>query len=374
MTPKERMLRAYRGEFSDRYPVAPEFWYYYPAKILGVPLVELERDIPHWKVLLRAFQKYETEGWGIAFPEFEHSDLNRRVYPLKKIGEGEYRETMELRFRGRVFTEIKRYSLTEPSWVEKKLLDGPDQLEDYLDMTLAKDNLWDTRSLCAAHAEVGDAYLLELYLGLPFFDFIANVMGFEETVFFFMSAEEELLDRYRIRYTEYQLERIRNFSAGTPFESYNIGCSYSCLSLLGPELWRRHDKPYLAAVTEELHHHGKLLHIHFHGRSMAVVEDFAEIGLDCVCPFERGPGGDVNTPTDLARVREALGNKVTFNGNVHTVNTLIFGTSEDARREVAELKEAFTGSPRLIIGTGDQVGADTREDVLLAMIEEAKKP
>jgi hypothetical protein len=225
--------------------------------------------------------------------------------------------------------------------VEKKLLDGPEQLEDYLDMALAWDNRWDTRPLCAAHAEVGGTYLLELYLGLPFFDFIASVMGFEETVFFFISAEEELLDRYRIRYTEYQLDHIRNLSAGTPFESYNIGCSYSCLSLLGPELWRRYDKPYLAAVAEELHRYGKLLHIHFHGRSMAVADDFAEIGLDCVCPFERGPGGDVNTPSDLARVRKALGGRVTFNGNVHTVNTLIFGSPGEARREVAELKEAF---------------------------------
>jgi hypothetical protein len=83
------MLRAYRGEFSDRYPVAPEFWYYYPARILGVPMVELEREIPHWKALLLTFQKYETEGWGIAFPESEHPDLSSRVYPLEQIGEGE---------------------------------------------------------------------------------------------------------------------------------------------------------------------------------------------------------------------------------------------------------------------------------------------
>jgi hypothetical protein len=368
------MLRAYRGEFSDRYPVAPEFWYYYPAKTLGVSMVELEREIPLWKALLHTFRKYETEGWGIAFPEVEHPDLHRRVYPLEKIGEAGYRETTELDFRGRVFREIKRYSLTEPSWVEKHLLDGPDQLEDYLDMVLAQDTRYDTPALCAAHAEVGEAYLLELYLGLPFFDFIAAAMGFEETVLFFMSAEEGLLDRYRARYTEYQLDRIGKFSAGTPFESYNIGCSYSCLSLLGPELWRRHDKPCLAAVTEELHRRGKLLHIHFHGRSMAAAGDFAEIGLDCVCPFERGPGGDVNTPADLVRVRAALDDRVTFNGNVHTVNTLILGSPGDARREVAELKAAFAGSARLIIGTGDQVGADTREEVLLAMIEEAKKP
>ena len=59
---------------------------------------------------------------------------------------------------------------------------------------------------------------------------------------------------------------------------------------------------------------------------------------------------------------------------MHTVETLIFGTPEKARNEVREIKQAFAGSPRLIISTGDQVGADTNEEALLAMIDEAKKP
>jgi hypothetical protein len=241
-------------------------------------------------------------------------------------------------------------------------------------MALAPDNRYDMQVLSEAHKAVGDAYLLELYLGLPFFDFIANVLGFEETVLFFMSAEDDLLDRYRRRYTEYQLALINRICTETPYESFNIGCSYSCLSLLGPDLWRRHDKPYLTELAGALHRRGKLLHIHFHGKSLAVAGDFAEIGIDCVCPFERGPGGDVNNGADMAQVRKALDNRVTFNGNVHTVETLIFGTPERAQREVAEIRDAFAGSPRLIIGTGDQVGADTCEETLKAMIEAAKKP
>ena len=40
------------------------------------------------------------------------------------------------------------------------------------------------------------------------------------------------------------------------------------------------------------------------------------------------------------------------------------------RREVREIKEAFQGSPRLIIGTGDQVGKETPEENIFAMVEE----
>ena len=44
MTSKQRMLAAYRGESTDRLPIAPEFWCYIPAKLLGIGMHQLERD------------------------------------------------------------------------------------------------------------------------------------------------------------------------------------------------------------------------------------------------------------------------------------------------------------------------------------------
>lgn len=75
----------------------------------------------------------------------------------------------------------------------------------------------------------------------------------------------------------------------------------------------------------------------------------------------------------LQEVRRQLQDKVTMNGNVHTVETLIRGIPKDVIREVQEIKEAFKGSQRLIIGTGDQVGRETPIENIDAMIEEAKK-
>jgi uroporphyrinogen-III decarboxylase len=55
------------------------------------------------------------------------------------------------------------------------------------------------------------------------------------------------------------------------------------------------------------------------------------------------------------------------------VETLIRGTEADVRREVGEICEAFGPTPRVIIGTGDQVGRETPEENLRAMIEEGKR-
>ena len=138
-------------------------------------------------------------------------------------------------------------------------------------------------------------------------------------------------------------------------------------------MWRRWDKPYIEAMAQEIHKNGRLLHIHFHGRSIETARDFAEIGIDSVCPFERPPGGDVSGAEGLKRLRELLGDRVTMNGNVHTVETLIRGTPEDVKREVREIADAFKGSPRVIFGTGDQVGKETPEENIFALTEEVKK-
>ena len=96
-------------------------------------------------------------------------------------------------------------------------------------------------------------------------------------------------------------------------------------------------------------------------------------GLDCVCPFERPPGGDIDGRRGLEQLRTLLDDRVTMNGNVHTVETLIRGTPADVRTQVIEILEAFEGSPRLIVGTGDQVGGQTPDENIYAMIETVRE-
>jgi imidazolonepropionase-like amidohydrolase len=175
------------------------------------------------------------------------------------------------------------------------------------------------------------------------------------------------------RYQDYMVRMARAICTATPLESLCIGCSWSCNSLIGPTLWRRWDKPIIRAVAEEVHRHGRLLHIHFHGKCLDTVADFAAIGVDCVCPFERPPGGDVAGLDGLRQVARLLEGRTTMNGNVHTVETLIRGGPDDVRREVREIREAFRDNPRVIVGTGDQVGVETPEDNLQAMIAEATR-
>ncbi|HET6486632.1 MAG TPA: uroporphyrinogen decarboxylase family protein [Spirochaetia bacterium] len=370
-TPKQRMLAAYRGQPCDRPPVAPEFWYYYPARLLGVDMIAFERDVPFWLALKRSFERWSCEGWGAAFADLRIGGMSLRRSETA-IGEGRYRETTVQAFAGHRFESTKIYDKREPSAMERYPVTDPEDLSAYLAMALSPEFELDFSAAIRGHTAVGETYLLEYWLGVPFFDWIAEATGFEGAVVWVTSAPQREVEELRERYQTRIIEVLRLAAARTPFESFAVGCSSSCNSLLGPTLWRKLDKPFLTAVTREAHRLGKLLHMHFHGRSRQALEDFVQIGADCVCPFERPPGGDIEGAAGLRAARSALAEAVTFNGNVHTVETLIRGTPEDARREVREIKGAFQGSRRFIIGTGDQVGGETPDENIAALIEEGK--
>ena len=373
MNRKERMLNAYRGKKNDRFAVAPELWSYYPAKLMKAKMVEFEREIPFWKSLQYAFNYFQCEGWGSVFPDVKRDDCKVKS-DFVRIGEGRYRETTITEYNGRTYTDSRIYSDEEPSWEEKSIVTDLSDLAEIMDLRLSTEVSVDCAEMNRAYESVGNDYLLEVCLGVPFFDFIAAQTGFENAIMYFMDEDESVLAGYLDRYIEYTKFMIGELVKKSPYESYFLGCSYSCNSLIGPNMWRKWDKKFITAVASELHKHGKLLHIHFHGKSHDNIKDFVDCGCDAVCPFERQPGGDIIGIEGLKEVRKILDDKVTFNGNVHTVETLINGKPEDVIREVREIKEAFYGSNRCIIGTGDQVGKETPEEYIRLMIEEAHKP
>jgi sugar/nucleoside kinase (ribokinase family) len=98
-TPKQRMLNAYRGLPSDYVPVAPEFWYYLPARLLGMDMIQFEREVPHWEALQQTFKHYGTEGWGATFASVPAPDVHWKS-DWVELGDGRYesRNSMETPF------------------------------------------------------------------------------------------------------------------------------------------------------------------------------------------------------------------------------------------------------------------------------------
>jgi hypothetical protein len=379
MSGKQRMLAAYRGIEQDRPPVAPEFWEYYPAKVLGVDLIEFEKEVPFHQALQTTFSHFDCEGWGAYFFTMENPDATIRVSDHKEE-EGIVTESKEIRFKGKTFSQKRRYDISNPSWlIECPIKDIEEDLLPWMDYLLHRDiTSIDKKKAEKALESVKESYLLEGWLGLPFFDFYAeNREGiFESSIYDFFNPDlQETLKKLQQEYIEFMVSLSHYLCENTSFESYCIGCSYSCTSLLGNTLWREWDKPVIKEIIRAVHSHGKLVHIHFHGKSKDIVPDLLDLEVDCVCPFEQPPGGDVVGREGLRKLLIGLENKVTFNGNVHTIDTLAFGSVEKVRNEVygiCEEGEKTNSFSRLIVGSGDQIAYETPEENLFAMVDEVK--
>lgn len=372
ISPRDRMLAAYRGEFSDVVPVAPEFWYYIPARVLGIPMYQLQLEVPHWQALQRTFKHYQTEGWGIVAPTIQAGHGTAEHTLTHRLDERRFEVVQTLEAGRRVLTSRTMLDAVEPSWlVERYIKDFDADWSLYAENTLLPAEAYDWQPVQAALDAVGDDYLLEVFVGFPFIDFAGGQRegGLEQVIVDLMDHEDYLRELQH-RHIEHVTGLIRAAFQRTTAQSVFIASSWSSMSLLSPKLWRMWEKPLLMAAIQAAHDCGGLIHHHFHGRCMAVLQELADLGLDCICPFERPPGGDV---TDLRAVRAALAERTAFNGNVHTVDTLIRGTPADVRREVLEILEAFEGSSRLIVGTGDQVGAETPEENIHAMIDTVRQ-
>ena len=381
LTPKQRMLDAYSGVIHERPPVAPEFWLYYPARFYHTDLITFEREIPFHLALKDVFSYYGCEGWGAYFFDLENPDGS--VTKLARwVDDETLEERQTIKYGGREFHQAIRYSKSNPSWlIEAPVKDVANDLLPWMDYMLGKaPETLNTVNAAKAFHEVGESYLLEAWLGVPFFDFYANNRHgtFEAAIYDFFDPElESTLIQLRERYERHLTDLIHHVALTCDFESFVIGCSYSCSSMLGTPLWQKWDKPLLKNIVKEIHAQGKLVHMHFHGKSMDVLEDLVDIGVDCVCPFEQPPGGDVNGLEGLKDVMKRLDGKITFNGNVHTVETLIRADEAKVREDVRGIIHAAmeTGTcNRLIIGSGDQIGQETPDENIIAMIEEGSKP
>lgn len=338
-------------------------------------MIEFEQDVHFPTALKTTFEKFNCEGWGITSCSAPNEDVEQTV-------EESWVDETTLEIKRCVdtpqgsLTTRRQLSRDEPSWVvERPIKDWERDLPAWECATFGADvdNL-DPENVIQDLEDVGESYLLELWLGVPFFDTVGGAIdgGLEKAVLLFMQEQKEL-ERLQERFIDHLRRKVRVLCQTTPVESFCIGCSWSCNSLIGPDMWRQWDKPVIRAVCEEVHRHDRLLHMHFHGQCRETIDDFEELKLDCVCPFERPPGGDIEGIDGLEEVEQKLAGNVTMNGNVHTVETLIRGDAEDVRREVREIMTAFAGNPRTIVGTGDQVGRETPEENLHAMIDEATR-
>ncbi len=132
-----------------------------------------------------------------------------------------------------------------------------------------------------------------------------------------LRATEELAER-RLKL----VEALAQAGAGPVF--HTGGFEDFIPPLQSPANLREFVLPFEKRFCEKVHQHEGFVWAHSHGRVNAFLEDFAEMGADCLQPLEPPPMGDV----DLADAKRRLGDRVTLVGNIQTHDLMTAPTDQ----------------------------------------------
>lgn len=134
---------------------------------------------------------------------------------------------------------------------------------------------------------------------------------------------------------------------------------------MDPEIWRRLVKPReIELLNHAIAKTGAKLAWHSCGSCREFIPDFIEMGIDLLNPIQTRAAG--MEPFELA---SEYGKDVSFWGGVDGQGTLPLGTSDDVRKEVRYLIDAFNGS--YLVAACHNIQNDVPANNIIALFEEA---
>lgn len=140
--------------------------------------------------------------------------------------------------------------------------------------------------------------------------------------------------------------------------------------MLGREIFQDLYKPFYKEINDWVHKNtGWKTFYHTCGAVYDLLDDFAEMGVDCLNPLQLSAEG-----MDAVRIKEKYGDKFVFwGGGVDTQRVLPFGTPEEVRSQVRERVDILGKDGGYVFNTIHNIVAHVPVENLLAMYEEAAR-
>ena len=137
--------------------------------------------------------------------------------------------------------------------------------------------------------------------------------------------------------------------------------------IVGPDTWRRIDKPRLARLIAEARTIKPDVHIFIHsdGKLDDIMPDLIEIGFDVIDPIQP-------ECMDPFEVKREYGDRITLHGCGSVQRTLPFGTVDQVRQEVTALIEGCGYDGGFVLRASNAISFDCPLENVLAFFETAR--
>ena len=372
MTPRERIMTALRNQEPDRVPATPDISIMIPSRLTGRPFWEIEvnQNPSLTSAYIHAAKYFGIDGWM-------------------------FNGTLDYRYRNPVHTDKEVVWRDSEKWIVRYVTHTPDgdlvqtqvspkdnpstmmekMIKDFKEDFKKIRHLYPEVIGCDAaryrqqKEEMGEAGMICVYVSVPGFqNFVGLFNGNLEALTYAYADYPELFEELVELYERHELQKLE-FALEAGVESILTGGSGS-ITLQSPGLFRRLSLPRLQKITRRCKEEGVICGIHSCGKERYLVEACAnETDLSYVNPLEIPPMGDC----DLAEIKAKFGHKLALMGNLHTTQVMLFGRTQDVRREALKAILAAGQNGGFVLSTGDQCGRDTPFENIFELVRVAKE-
>jgi len=349
MTPKEKVAAALRGERPETVPGGLHGWGMYKFAHAGrLSDYSLEKEM--WKI-------HGDELFGI------ERDFQECFRP----------DFMQL---AEAFFESKKGIIHNPEYADLlravRRFESKGVINQFLDLMYEEtDQLFD-KKLCHMRdlaEKYGDEVFIIFTTEGPVHDLLDSdgVLGFEDGMIALVQ-EAPLFDYLLGGMFERQLiyvDRTREYGA----HSYSQSFSYLAPDMSSPEVYRKRILPLQAAFYREVERRGLVPILCAWGWVTPIVRYMGEIGIRGLM-VEESRKSFIN---DISVIREELDDRIGLFGNVSGEHTLLHGSVQDVRNEVAEQIEKAGKGGGFISSSGTPIAFGTPTENVHALIDAAKE-
>ncbi len=375
MTPRERSMKVLHGEIPDRVPVMPGFGSWYASRIYGGDMFDVaEGRLSAADMMSELTKKYGCEMWywqGYIDTISEKSLDGKQESRVDKvwINDDNYEETIALITPSGEITATYRYNRINPAVNIKGFIVEPNR-DWHIYREFMGDN-WEfgtTTTLSDVPKEALDLGVTCYGIRLPV-DLWKDLRCDTGVTLTELYDGGTLMDEMKEWHTHYSMSVLEARMKIDPLpDMIHLQGSSSSLSMISPDIYRKYNLEFIQRACEIAHSKNVPVQIHHCGKSAKLVEIlYHETDVDVIHPLESFPGGDV----DLAEVKKKFGDKIVLMGNLNTYELMLKGSPSEVKDAAKKAINDAAEGGRFILANGDQLGRDTPEENIIAMVEAA---
>jgi len=375
MDSKNRFLIAMLNQVPDRVPCVPDISNYIPCKRTGLPFWDIyfSEDIPLWKAYMDAAEYYGIDQWIASACDIPVDDSHREVEVKKRLSYDKSRDAMLAHFTyrtpdGDLDEELICFRKEPPARTRRLIKDFHRDWKKFRWLATAPESLdrQKLESIRSACESSGQAFGCSM--GYPGFHMWEGyIEGGIQTLSFLDFDDEMALDVWFEADLACGTKRLELYLAEKP--DYVLFGGSGTLTMSSPRLVERFAIPALRKWSRMAKDAGVATMLHSCGKSRLLLDMLVEqTDVDCINPLEMSPMGDV----DLGEVKLARGDEIALMGNLHTTDTMLYGTPDDVYAASKHALDVAKEGGGFILSTGDQCPIDTPDENLFAMVQAVK--